>query len=219
MEKPGNTHRVGLELIGAWLGARSVARGLPAPVADHGGMRVDTGLPNEVRRYVFAGPVDGIRELAASIDVPHVPIKMCGPADQLLALLPSGWTLQPPGYLMTRQTAGDAMPVLPAGYRVDMAIDGQVAAARIIAGDGALAASGYAAEHAGVFIFDRIATDAAHRRRGLGKALMAALGSTRRSSASQQVLVATEEGRALYATLGWRVLAPYSTAVILAAVD
>src|SRR5471030_2167355 len=128
MRIPSNTQHVEPELIAGWLGARSIARGLPAPVADHGGMRVDTGLPNEVRRYVFAGPVDGIRKLAESIDVPHVPIKMCGPADQLLARMPSRWELQSVSYLMTRQSAIDAPPIPPTGYRIDVSIVGQMAA-------------------------------------------------------------------------------------------
>src|ERR1700761_3008320 len=103
MSKAGNACPVEPELIAGWLAARSIARGLPAPLPDHGGMRVDTGLPNEVRRYVFAGPAQGIRELAVSIDAPYIPIKMCGTGDQLLALVPRRWELRAgSSYLMTR---------------------------------------------------------------------------------------------------------------------
>ena len=77
-----------------------------------------------------------------------------------------------------------------------------------------LAASGYAAEYNGIFIFDRIIVEEAHRRRGLGKAMMAVLGAEQRSRATRRVLVATDAGRALYSTLGWTVIAPYSTVVI-----
>src|SRR5471032_3056579 len=205
MSKASNACPVEPELIAGWLAARSIARGLPAPVPDHGGMRVDTGLPNEVRRYVFAGPARGIRELAESIDAPYVAIKMCGPGDRLLALVPPRWHLQTGSYLMICDGASDALPVLPAGYRLELLVGQQATAARIVADDGCIAASGHAAEHGGVFIFDCISTDAAHRRRGLGRALMAALAATRRSSAAQQVLVATDEGRVLYEKLGWTV--------------
>ncbi|HLY07000.1 MAG TPA: hypothetical protein VKR31_14740, partial [Rhizomicrobium sp.] len=37
-------------LLESWLRARSLSRGLPQPVADSGGLRVDSGLPNETRR-------------------------------------------------------------------------------------------------------------------------------------------------------------------------
>ena len=75
-------------------------------------------------------------------------------------------------------------------------------------------ASGDAAEFAGVFVYDRIRTEEPFRRRGLGRALIAALGRERRSPESREILVATEQGRALYLTLGWRDYAPYTTGVI-----
>ena len=77
-----------------------------------------------------------------------------------------------------------------------------------------LAASGYAAEHDGVFIYDRIATQEAHQRRGLGRALMAALAGERRSPRSQEILTATPAGQSLYRQIGWRDYSPYSTAMI-----
>ncbi|WP_295992198.1 GNAT family N-acetyltransferase [Rugamonas sp.] len=217
-EKHRNSNHVEAALLWGWLTARSIARGLPLPVADRGGMRVDTGLPNETRRHVFAGPVPGIRELAVSIDVPTIPIKMCCPGEQLLALVPSGWQLQPASYLMIHDGSFDDTPVAPVGYRIEVVVGRPANAVRIWTDDGFLAASGYVVEHGGFCVFDRIAVDGAHRRRGLGRALMAALGATQTSSASRRVLVATEAGRALYLTLDWTVCAPYST-VLMAAGD
>lgn len=115
---------------------------------------------------------------------------------------------------MVHDGARHAAPPLPAGYRLEVLVTGPSAAVRILAPDGTLAARGHAAQYAGVFIFDRIRTEAAHQRRGLGRALMAALGATQRPGSARRVLVATGEGRALYETLGWTVLAPYSTVVI-----
>jgi len=202
------------DLLWRWVAARSIARGLPLPVPDHGGMRVDTGLPEEVRRYVFTSPCPGLRELAATIDTPQVYLKVCAAAADLHGLLAPRWRVQPSGYLMAHD--GPPVPALPpaSGYRVELLRDGAVTAARIRSADGATAASGYAAEHDGVFILDRILTHPDHRRRGLGRMLVTALGSTQRSSASRRVLVATEDGCALYSTLGWRVLSPYTTIVI-----
>lgn len=200
-------------LLWRWLAARSIAHGLPLPVPDDGGMRVDTMLAHETRRHVFAGPCDGLRALAASVREPRVLLKMCGTGDDLLALAPPGWELQPPGYLMTQAGHSDTAHAAGPGYRIETMRQGLVASVRIHAADGTVAASGHAAECRGVFVFDRIATHAAHRRRGLGRALMAALGACQRAPA-QRVLVATEEGRALYEALGWTVASPYATIVI-----
>jgi GNAT superfamily N-acetyltransferase len=202
------------ELLWGWLAARSIARGLPLPVPEHGGMRVDTGMPNELRRYVFAGPGPGLQELASLTHPPRTFIKMCGASDQLLRLIPAKWQLQPSGYLMTHAGARDALQAPAPGYQIEVEQQGLVISARGYAQDGSIAASGYAAEHGGIFVFDRIATHAAHRRRGLGRAIMSALGSMQRANTAQRVLVATEEGRALYSTLGWKVRSAYSTIAI-----
>ncbi|MFH8585013.1 GNAT family N-acetyltransferase [Streptomyces celluloflavus] len=66
-------------------------------------------------------------------------------------------------------------------------------------------------------VFDMIGTEAAHRRRGLGRFLMATLA--RRAAelgAGQGVLVASPDGRALYEALGWRLRAPVTAAVFTA---
>lgn len=204
---------VDFDLLWGWSGARSISRGLPMPVRDRGGMRVDTDSPEERRRFLFTSPSPLIRALAHETDEPHVAIKLCGPAHQLLELVPPGWTLQPQAYLMIQSERADPLPVVPAGYRIDVVDHGAASSVQIVAEDGSLAASGHAAEYGGVFIVDRIATAAAHRRRGLGTALMAALGATQRSQTARRVLTATEDGRALYTTLGWTVLSPYATVI------
>ena len=75
-----------------------------------------------------------------------------------------------------------------------------------------LAAGGYAAETPEAFVYDRIETDPDLRRRGLGRAVVAALGGCRRSPAARQLLIATVEGEELYSNVGWRRLSSYSTA-------
>ena len=87
--------------------------------------------------------------------------------------------------------------------------------ATITSPNGELAASGRLGLVGDVAIYDRIRVQDAHQRRGLGRALMAALGeAANRAGASRWVLVATPEGRALYETLGWSVHAPYTSAFI-----
>jgi GNAT superfamily N-acetyltransferase len=209
-----NSHPVEPLLLWDWLSARSVARALPLPVPDRGGMRVDTNSAAEIRRYVFAGPVPAIRELTALIHTPRTFIKMCGPGQQLLAMAPPGWQLQPLGYLMTLAAASRPAASIPQSYRLEVSKHGQTITAAIFAKDGSLAASGYAVEYGHTFVFDRINTHPDHRRFGLGRALMAALGGMQASTDKTKVLVATEEGRALYEALGWTTVSAYSTIVI-----
>ncbi len=204
-------------LIESWLRARSVARNLPQPVRDQGGLRLDTNLPAEMRRYVFARPGPGLVELGRSITAPLVFLKLCGPPEQLAALLPAHWRLSPVGYVMTSDATPAAAGLSP-GYRMEIHADGPTTEIRILDDRGDLAANGFAAEWDGLFIYDRIVTDAGHRRKGLGRAVMAALGAARRSPQSRQLLVATEEGRALYATMGWEVGMLFSSAGIVDAI-
>jgi GNAT superfamily N-acetyltransferase len=197
-----------------WLTARSMARGLPPPVADHGGWRVDTNLPTEARRFVFAHAGEPLRALAESIVAPLIFLKLCGSEATMRALVPAQWQIQGGSYLMTceRQIVGPTR--LEARYRVDVSRSGPVTAVRIVTGDDELAASGFAAEAEGMFVYDRIVTEPAHRRRGLGILVMTTLGAARRHAASKQVLVATEDGKALYSALGWTVPSPYTSAFI-----
>jgi len=129
-------------------------------------------------------------------------------------MLPRRWVLQADSYVMTCAGSFKSDLRLPDGYAMQLSTAGPVASVKILADDGTLAANGHAAAYDGVFIYDRIATDAAHRRLGLGRAVMSALQTARRETSSTQILVATAEGRALYASLGWVLHAPYCTAVI-----
>lgn len=205
-------------LVHRWLAARSVSRGLPAPVADSGGWRVDTAGVDEVSRYVFAHPDDGLRRLADTINQPRVFLKLCADADTLRRLLPSRWVIRDSNCMMVSDAAPIRSPLLPPGYVLAMSTESGVTCATITSAEGALAARGYAAQHDGVFAYDRIVTEELHRRRGLGTALMSALGAARSDARAQQVLTATAMGAALYATLGWRVYCPYTTAGLPGAV-
>lgn len=200
-------------LLFAWLAARSIARGLPLPVASHGGYRVDTRSDTETARWVFAKPGPALEALARAIHAPRHFVKSCVTPDALHAVLPGGWQVQPPGYFMIAEDAPHEL-ALAAGYQLETERQGAVIAVRIIAAGGDLAASGHAAETAEAFIYDRIITAEAHRRRGLGAAVMAALHRTKQRRDTPELLVATEDGRALYTSLGWRVLAPFSTGSI-----
>ncbi len=198
-------------LIRAWLAARSLARGLPAPVDEAGACRVDVHSDAEVRRWVFPALSPQIGALARSITQPRHFIKLCGAPEELLAALPPGWQLSAPGHFMMGpgRMGGSACP---AGYRSVISCADGITAVRVRAPDGELAASGHAAELDGVFIYDRIITEPGHQRRGLGRFVMQQLAGCKQAAQSTELLVATDQGRALYEALGWSVLSPFSTA-------
>ncbi|MBV9831341.1 MAG: GNAT family N-acetyltransferase [Marmoricola sp.] len=74
---------------------------------------------------------------------------------------------------------------------------------------GELAATGQLGVEGHVAVMDKIETRTAHRRRGLGGAMMTVLAAEARSlGAVRGLLMASTEGRALYTSLGWTTLCP-----------
>lgn len=207
----GNMGGQVLPPIAAWLAARSIVRGLPPPVADRGGYRVDTNAPDEVQRWVFPAVSEDLAALARSISRPAYLVKACAAPEQLRAVLPVGWQIHPAGFFMAGPDLPLVRPVCPPSYTLDVRRSGPVTEVRVISESGELAASGYSAETKDVFIYDRIITTAEHRRRGLGSLLMAALRQAKVRASAPERLVATAEGRALYESLGWRMLSDFST--------
>lgn len=200
----------------AWLSARSIARGVPAPVRERGGWRVDTGSAAELCRYVFLEADAAFRAAADAIDSPRVFLKACAPAADVLAIVPSRWTVQSVAWMMVQDPHCDDPVSLPEGYALDLTTQRNVSSAVITDAAGTLAASGYGAMAGGVFCYDRIVTQPDHRRRGLGRAIMGALGQ-RQAPETLRMLAATDAGRALYETMGWLVVAPYTTIELLRA--
>jgi hypothetical protein len=155
-----------------------------------------------------------LRELGKEVSAPLNFIKVCGTDDDLRNALPPNWQVISIGYLMAAGSEKKPMRQLPSGYSLQTQLDGPVVAVRILAPNGSLAASGFAAETADVFVYDQIVTAPEHGRRGLGNIVMHTLGTHRKSSTAPEILVATDDGRALYTSLGWHVLSPFSTAAI-----
>ena len=107
-----------------------------------------------------------------------------------------------------------AARAVPAGYVVDVAearaargtVLRAVASPDVGGAEDLDAASGRAGlTAAGTAVPDKIQTSEAHRRRGLGGAVMDALvDECRRRGAAHGLLVASVDGAGLYAALGWR---------------
>lgn len=210
-----DTLTVDLALLERWLVGWSMARGLPLPRHAGGGLVVDVGMPDQLRRHVFVDAGAALQACAAAIDEPLVYLKAAVDCDELRRALPARWQIEAPRWLMACDApmAAAAAP----GYSIAASVEHGGSVLRFVDADGAVAASGVLVMNGATAIFDRIGTAPAHRRRGLGRALMGALDAlAREAGATERLLVATEAGRALYLQLGWRVLARYATAVLAA---
>ncbi|MES2160507.1 MAG: GNAT family N-acetyltransferase [Pseudomonadota bacterium] len=201
-----------LALLERWLAGWSLARGLPLPQRDGGGLVVEVGWPQQQRRHVFLDAGPALQACAARIEQAGIYLKAAVDTDTLRRALPARWTIEQARYLMQRSgpMAGQAAP--PAGYTLQTLMEHGAHVVRYVDANGRTAAQGGVVLNAGCAVFDRIETMEGHRRKGLASAVMAALDT--RAGDAERLLVATEAGRALYASLGWQVLAPYSTAVL-----
>lgn len=239
-------------LVEIWAQGWALTREVAPPAAVPGGWRIEVGLPDQLRRFVYPAASEAVVERGRSIDQPFEFIKVATLRDKVQPLLDDRWAFGPPGYMMTRNpvvdTDRETLP-LPGGervgrgaatndtarghpsprpsplrgegevvspYRLELeTIGDRLTLATILTPNGELAASGRVGLVGDVAIYDRIRVQDAHQRRGLGRALMSALGeAANRAGASRWLLVATPEGRALYETLGWTVHAPYTSAFI-----
>ncbi|MFF0264338.1 GNAT family N-acetyltransferase [Kribbella sp. NPDC004536] len=192
-------------MLDAWVHGWTISRNTAPPVRLPTGYRVDVGLPGHAVRYVLhtydAELVDGLAG-------PDTWLKIRGQA-----ALDARWEVQPREYLMTT-VLSTAQAAVPPSYELKLSRRGAVIDATVTAADGSVAARGTAALTGEAAVFDQIETSPQHRRRGLGRGIMDALASAAQyAGATTGVLVATEDGRALYTALGWRLSAPMTAAV------
>ncbi|MEU3526385.1 GNAT family N-acetyltransferase [Streptomyces sp. NPDC038707] len=209
--------RTTAEAVHAWVEGWVVSRGAAPPTPQPWGFTVDVGSPREVARHVVAADDEAtVRKLADDTTAPGIALKVFVPARTLQAWLPPGWVLLDghAALMAARLSAVEAPPGLPDGYRLQSWERADVTRVVVRTADGALAARGQIAMTGPTAVVDQVETHRAHQRRGLGRVVMGTLaGAAARQGARAAVLGATEEGRALYATLGWRVVAPLSAAV------
>jgi GNAT superfamily N-acetyltransferase len=201
-------------LVETWITGWTMARETPPPRRVPGGFRVEVGWPDQRARIVFPA-LEGVAAAAAAIDEPWVWIKVCAAADAVRPLLPARWSIERIGFLMERLPAPfDASPP-PRAYQLALEARESLCIAEVRHADGPVVASGRVALLGGDAVYDRIATEEAHRRRGLGRAVMTALGRAAEArGCTRGLLVGTLDGRALYQALGWRLLGGYTSAVI-----
>jgi GNAT superfamily N-acetyltransferase len=208
-------NRTADELLAAWGRGWAASRSTAGPVAlGDGAWRIEVGLPGHRRRDLLpAWPPGRLRDWAEGIAAPGRWIKaLTDPAE---LQLPAAWHMHATEYLMSTPLSDRAAPALAPGYRAELARRGAVIECRVLAAEGQVAGRaqvGLAGRHA---VFDQVVTEPGHRRLGLGRHAMALLAAAARTQgADQGLLVATEDGRALYAALGWRVDSPMAAASV-----
>lgn len=211
-----NTHlpAIDLDLLERWLAGWSLSRGVPLAERRAGGLVVEVGWPEQLRRHVFVDAGSALRDCAAQIHEPFVFLKAAVDNAAMRRALPGRWAIEAPRYLMCLAGPMAAVEASP-GYFAMVGKEHGAYVVRFADASGEPAAIGRIVLHDGTAVFDRIETSAAHRRRGLARAVMSELDRLAQAAgATERLLVATAAGRALYELLGWRLLAPYATAVL-----
>lgn len=198
-------------LVRRWLAAWTIARAL-APAAEvPGGFRVTLGLPG--RHHEFMAPdADGLPCLTAALKAAEpswLTAFTTDPAATEATLTSDGLELFTAPETFMRTTLRDQPQRLPAnGYSVAVSTDGPLIRATLTTPDGTVAASGLMAVAGTDAVAHEIRTDEAHRRRGLGGAVMTALTEAAiAKGATTGLLIASAAGAALYTSLGWESLA------------
>ncbi|WP_066808361.1 GNAT family N-acetyltransferase [Sphingomonas asaccharolytica] len=204
------------DLIARWADAWAISRGAAMPVARDCGLYIHVDQPDQIGRYIFAQvDAEAIRPLAASIDRPLLYLKVCASADAVRPLLPSGWDIAAPGYMMTAPLSVmlDRSAALPAEFELRIIREDSITFAHIFDAASEEAARGRIVTVDGLTVFDRIRTADQYQRRGLGSAIMRALAAeARQSGVADAMLCATPAGRELYTSLGWSLHSDYTTA-------
>lgn len=209
---------IDLALIERWLTGWSLSRGVPAPLPYGEGLVVEVGMPAQLRRYVFADAGRALQACAERIHDPYIFLKAAVETEALRRALPARWSIESPGYLMAGPAQARQQVAPPPGYQIVRERQHGAQVVRVIHESQELAASGRVVLHGGCAVFDQIETAESHRRRGLGSVVMQALDAiAEEAGIGERLLVATEDGRALYMRLGWSVISPWSTAALPAA--
>ncbi|QPF75510.1 GNAT family N-acetyltransferase [Roseateles sp. DAIF2] len=198
----------------AWTYGWAISRHTQAPVQHAGYLQVSVGKPEQLTRYVLPRlDRELLHRLVSTEAAPGTWLKICAPLEQVAPLLSEPWQIHDPEFLMMADLAADAVPDIE-GYRVHTEAVGALVIAKLVDDrTGELAASGQAALDGLFATFDQIVTAETHRRKGLGRCVMAALSKGALDlGAKQGVLVATQAGAALYTALGWSLVAPVTAA-------
>ncbi|KUJ62471.1 GNAT family acetyltransferase [Flavobacteriaceae bacterium CRH] len=211
MEKPISSH-----IIENWLKAWSISRELPLPVKFRSGLKVDVGFEKQKTRYVFTELNNDFIQLTKDIDEPWVFLKVCSPPSELKRYISKKWIVQPQGYMMS---CFHPMTIPNIGlhndYKLEITHYNSTSFIKIVTQKGEVASTGRLILVDDLAVYDRILTDDNHKRKGLATFLMKELEKIALSKGiSKNFLVATEEGKSLYESLGWKIYSLYTSIVV-----
>ncbi|MFI9064254.1 GNAT family N-acetyltransferase [Streptomyces sp. NPDC053429] len=204
------------ELIRRWLNGWTVARALPEaePVESAGdGLRSECDQPGrEVEVFALRADEEpeSLARLAAAVAAARQATWLTVPTlrpDTVEAVVGAAGLelLHRSEWFMTTDLAEHPQHAPAAPYERKVHMEGPVTVVSLHDSRGDVAARGTIAVVGTDAIADRIETDAAHRRRGLGRAMMSALAEAALAQGARTgLLIASEEGQRLYSSLGWR---------------
>ncbi|MFF8785125.1 GNAT family N-acetyltransferase [Streptomyces sp. NPDC015125] len=204
------------ELARNWASGWAVSRHTPRPVEHPWGLYIEVGRPEQVGRHVLLhADESSVRQAADAVTVPHTWLKVPMEPTDVGHWLPQGWVVDKDeaGHLMAVDLQVTA-PVVPKGYTAAVETGEGVVHVRVQDAAGGIAAAGQMAVLGRAAVVDRVTTEEGHRRRGLGNFVMRALADLALAEgADLGILGATDDGRALYETLGWKVHAPLAACI------
>jgi len=208
--------KVSAEIVEKWLKGWCLSREVPFPVPYKSGFHVMVGDEKQKERFVFPELNDDFFQLAHSIDEPWVYLKVSTSPDEFINKIPERWKLQPQGYMMTCfQPMNFPQISLAEGYHLEFSEYNTTFVVRIAAENGEQASIGRVSLIDDIAVYDRIITEKDHQRKGLATFLLKELETIALSKGiTNNLLVATEEGKLLYETLGWKMYCLHTSVVI-----
>ncbi|MCX4747747.1 GNAT family N-acetyltransferase [Kitasatospora sp. NBC_01287] len=203
------------ELVRMWIEGWVVSRGASDPIDEPWGWTIDvgqTGQPRQLARHVLPEPTEAdVRKIVAATSAPGTWLKLFAEDQVALPWVGPGWRLDAPGFLMDSQLRPER-PAVPTGYTLTQWTRGGVSRVLVRTGEGHFAARGQIATVGAHAVADQIETAAEHRRKGLGSLVMRTLqGTAYETGARTGLLVGTQEGQALYSSLGWTTRSPMAS--------
>nr|WP_315034454.1 GNAT family N-acetyltransferase [uncultured Chryseobacterium sp.] len=204
------------EIVESWLKGWCLSREVSMPVQYKSGFKVFVGYEKQKERYVFPELNDDFFQLVQSIDEPWVYLKVSVSPDHFIDHIDKKWKLQPQGYLMACfQPMIFPEISLAEGYYLEFSEYNTTFVVRILTEKGEQASIGRVSLIDDVAVYDRIVTEIHHQRKGLASFLLKELEKIALLKGfSNNLLVATEEGKLLYETLGWKIYSLHTSIVI-----
>ncbi|MCL6218943.1 GNAT family N-acetyltransferase [Zunongwangia pacifica] len=207
---------VSSNIIEKWLRAWSLSRQVSLPVRYKSGFRVDVGEKKQKVRYVFPVLNKDFFQLSKNISDPWIFLKVCASPEEFKDIVSPKWKIQPQGYMMSclkQMTFQNGF--LGSEYTLEKESYNSTYVIRVVTYGGQLASIGRVVLLDDMAVYDRIITDINHRKKGLATFVMSELEKIAISKGVfKNFLVATEEGKILYESLGWELYSLYSSIVI-----